>query len=219
MGQGARFTKYLNEKYGQEFMVENVRVEGVGLGVEGSWRADAYPKSNSSLKFEIGRDQTTGDINFDSFLQTLWTEQGSKEVEAFLTEQLPENDGYHLRIMAGPTTGQFYQSVQGTTPSLTDMLEKHRGQLSYNLIVRGVVHASTEEPGSERLDEAFKVASFARGVGIDRTNAGYIYRDSSFKEKDKVGQQLYQYSIGAENDSLRDLQTASDLNKYFKKLR
>ena len=220
MGQDARFTKYLNEKYGQEFVVENVRVTGAGLGVQGSWRGDAYPKSDPSIRFEVRGSQPTGEVDFETFLQTLWTKQASSSVEEFLSVQLPESEGFHLQVTAGSSVrSSFYQSVKGRTPNLAEMLDKHKDQLSYNLIVRGVVHVSAEEPASERLDEAFKVASFARGVGINRTNAGYIYRDSSFKEKDKVGQQLYQYSIGAENDGLRDLQTASDLNKYFKKLR
>lgn len=41
VSQTARFTKYLNEKYGQEFVVEDVRVEGAGLGVKGAWVAEA----------------------------------------------------------------------------------------------------------------------------------------------------------------------------------
>lgn len=46
-----------------------------------------------------------------------------------------------------------------------------------------------------------------------------IYRDYSFEDKDKTEQQLYQYGISVENDNLRKLHTASDLNEYFKKLR
>lgn len=174
LGENIAFEQYLNKKYGQNFVAENVRVEGAGLGVKGSWMADAYPRSNPSLKFEIGRSQTTGNINVDSFLQVLWTEQGSSKVEAFLAEQLPRNDGYRLQIMAGSTTGEFYQSIQGKTPSLTEMLENHKDELSYNLIVRSVVHVSKEEPVSECLDEAFKVASFVKEMDVYRAKAGYI---------------------------------------------
>lgn len=216
--QANSMVQYLQDKYGQEFTVENVRAEGTGLGVKGTWMADAYPKSDPSLKFEIGRSQTTGGINFDSFLQTLWTKQASGDVENFLSEQLPENDGYYLRVMAGSTNSDFYKSLQGETPSLTEMLEKHRDQLSYNLSVRAVSKLTTEEPASEQLNAAFKVINFAKELDIDDTSAGYAYRDPSFTEKDKSGQQEYQYRIRVERENLKNIQAATDLSKYFSEL-
>lgn len=218
LGQQTKFEKYLNEKYGQEFVVENVRVTGAGLGIQGSWRGDAYPKSNPSLKFEISRSQTTGDINFDSFLQTLWTKQASSNVEDFLSEHLPENDGYYLLVMAGSTSSDFYRSVQGETPSLTEMLEKNRNKLSYNLSVRSVAKLTSGEPTDRQLNEAFKVISFAKKLNINKTSVGYAYRDSSYKKKDKVGQQMYQYRIRVEDENLRGIGTATDLNQYFSEL-
>src|SRR5690606_14564267 len=57
-----RFVRYLNKKYGQEFAVENVHLSGAGLGVQGSWRGEAYPKADPSLRFEIRRSQSSWTI-------------------------------------------------------------------------------------------------------------------------------------------------------------
>lgn len=214
-----KFESYLNDKYGQAFIVENVRETGVSLGGKGNWTADAYPKADSSLDFEISRSQSTGHITMDKFLQALWTKQASKNVEAFLAEQLPENDGYFLQVTAGSPVDSFYKSIQGGTPDLDYMLEKHKDQLSYSLSVRAVSNLTTREPTAEQLNEALKVINFAKTLDIDDTRVGYMYRDPSFMEKDKIGQQRYQYGIQVESGDLNGIQTATDISKYFSKLR
>lgn len=217
-GERVKMEKYLNDKYGQEFVVENISETGVSLGGKGAWKADAYPKVDPSLRFEIRRSQTTGEITLDKFLQTLWTKQASEDVEAFLAKQLPENDGYFLQVTAGSPVGSFYESIQGETPNLDDMLEKHKDILSYTLSVRAVSNLASAEPTSERLNEALKVINFAKGLNIDETSVGYAYRDPSFAEKDKAGQQEYQYRIRVKSEDLRNIQTATDLSKYFSTL-
>ena len=48
MSTQANMTKYLEDKYGKEFKVENVRREGYALGVEGSLVGDATSKDDGT---------------------------------------------------------------------------------------------------------------------------------------------------------------------------
>lgn len=215
VGQATRFTEYLNEKYGQAFVVENVRVSGAGLGVKGSWRADAYPKSDPSLKFEIRRSQTTNEIYYETFLQTLWTRQGSGDVEAFLSKELPSNEGYFLEIKPGSPGNVLYDSIQGDTPTLSEILEKNKDKIVYTLSVRSAVATNSEEPSAIQLENALKVVKFVKEKGINISSVRYTYRDSLFTEKNRAGEQQYQYSIYVERDELEEIDTLADLNKYF----
>lgn len=216
MSESARFTKYLNEKYGQEFVVENVTVVGEGLGVQGTWKADAYPKSDSSLRFDIRRDQSTGDISVDTFLTVLWTKQGAGEVKDFLAREIPENDGYILRIEPGK---KLYESIQGYVPSLATALEGDKSLIVYSLSVRNATDVSSSEPSGARLEDALKVVNFVKAKNITPASFVYYnYRDVSFNDRDNAGQQKYQYGVHLERDELKDVNTAADLEKYFQVL-
>ena len=220
IGQGTRFTKYLNEKYGQEFVVENVRETGVGLGGKGAWVADAYPKSDLSLKFEIRRSQSTGEITMDKFLETLWTKQGSSDVEDFLAKELPESESYYLTISPGSPGSALYDFVQGSTLSLNEALKNHKDKLTYSLSVRSAISMDSviSEPSEAQLNNALKVVAFVRSKNIPLAAAFYNYREKYFDKRDEIGQQEYQYGIRVEEGVLQNINTASDLKKYFKVL-
>lgn len=216
LGQQTKFEKYLNEKYGQEFVIENVRVTGAGLGVKGAWRADAYPKSDPSIKFEIRRSQTTNEIDYETFLQTLWTKEGSIETESFMTKSLPNNEGYYLIITPGTSPGNtLYDSIQGSTPSLNEALKSHKDDIAYTLTVNDVIRTSEAEPSATSLENAKKVVDFVKAQGAGILSVNYGYRDASFTEKNSSGQQKYQYRIKLEREALQKVNSSSDLKHYF----
>lgn len=210
-----KMEKYLNDKYGQEFVVENVHVRGSGLGVKGAWTAEAYPKSDPSTKFQVDMLQTTGEISVDTFLQVLWTKQGTGEVETFLADELPNNEGYFLEIKPGSPGNILYDSIQGDAPTLSEILEKNKDKIVYTLSVRNAVATQPEEPSSAQLENALKVVKFVKEKGINISSVRYSYRDSSFTEKNRAGEQRYQYSIHVERDELEAIATPADLKKYF----
>ncbi len=216
LGQQAQFEKYLNEKYGQEFVVENVRETGVSLGGKGSWEADAYPKSDSSLRFRIERSQTTNKISVDTFLQELWTKQGNDKVAAFISSEFPDNEGYFLTITPGSNPGiALYDSIQRTTPTLEDALGKYRDEIVYSLSVNDVTNVSSNEPSTVPLENAKRVVDFVKSQGAGISSVNYGYRDASFTERNRSGQQKYQYRIKLEREALQKISSPSDLKQYF----
>ena len=46
-------SNYLRKKYNQEFVVEESSLSAAGLGVEGTWDADAHPVSSKDTTFRI----------------------------------------------------------------------------------------------------------------------------------------------------------------------
>lgn len=214
-----RMEEYLNDKYGQEFVVKNVRVTGAGLGVKGAWRGDAYPKSDPSLGFEIRRDQTTDKVDYETFLQTLWTKQGTSEVEDFLSREFPDREYYSLRISPGNSPGNpLYDLIQGETPSLDDALKNHKDVMVYELVINDVVQVTPEEPSEALLEKVVKVVDFVRSKEVRAPSIHYGYRDSSFTERNRWDQQRYQYRIKLEREQLRDISAPSDLKQYFEKI-
>lgn len=213
VGQSKHFTKYLNDKYGQEFVVENIRTTGAGIGSRGSWRGDAYPKSNPSLRFEIRMPQGTDKVDYETFLQVLWSRQGEGEVKKFLEKELPDSEGYLLTIQPGK---KLYDSIQGQTPNLDSVLASNSGLVAYSLSVRNRTNLSPNEPSDTELENALKVVNFVKSKKtLPASYAYYNYRDKSFNKKDKDGKQKYQYGIHLEREELDDINSAIDLKKFF----
>lgn len=214
--QQSKMNQYLDEKYGQEFVVENVGLRGGGLGVQGAWTGEAYPKSDPSLRFRIDKSQTTGKVSVDTFLQTLWTRQGTGEVATFLAKELPNNERYFLTITPGNNPGNaLYDSIQGKTPSLSDVLKDHNNGIVYNLTVNDITHTVSGEPSDASLENAMKIVNFVKAKGVDIPSVNYGYRDISFTERTNSGQQKYQYRIKLEREALQAINTSSDLRQYF----
>ena len=65
---------YLRKKYNQEFIVEKPRLSVAGLGIEGTWGADAHPVNNKNLTFRIikaeGRDSFS-----DQYTAKIWSQR------------------------------------------------------------------------------------------------------------------------------------------------
>lgn len=215
ISEKGRFENYLENKYGQTFVVENVREVGVTLGGKGAWEADAYPKSDPSMEFRIDRSQTTGKIDVDTFLEVLWSKQGSSDVEEFLSKELPSNEGFHLDITPGNPGNILYDSIHGQTPSFETILAQRASALSYSLSVYDVAKLSSNEPSDTQLENAWKVVSFVKDKGIPISYVRYGYRDPSFTLKNKVEQQQYQYTIHVSREELSNITKPTDLRKYF----
>jgi hypothetical protein len=212
----ARMTNYLHDKYGQDFIVSNVRVEGAGIGAEGEIDADAYPKSDPSLKFQIGKPehyQLASIYPRDTFLEVLWSKQGNTLVEEFLKRELPGTDGYILTIQPG---NEVRNSINGHTPSFSEIQQTHPNGFSYSLSVRSTATNLIHQPSQDQLARAFKVVTFVKQAGSTAVEAYYLYKDSSYNKIDQGNQVRYQYSIAVDRYKIQNVHSPADLTGYFK---
>lgn len=218
-----QMTQYLTQQYGKEFVVENYRIEGEGLAVQGTPTGDAHPIDDPTLQFEVrdsGNYERGEHTYYDHYLQALWSNQGEESVEKFISAELPDTDSFYLEIR--PIAGsqlESYESFKGTTLSLDEALATRRNDVRLTLTIRSGTDASSDEPSISELGRAFKVFDYVTKTGAGSLGAYYLYKNTDFNERDKEGEQLYQYSIGTDGVGFDSINTADDLRAYFKKIR
>ena len=115
-------SRYLKDKYGREFVIENIRAEGAGLGVKGSVCADVSVK-NSDIKSKLCKSQVTGDYNIDTYPQEVWSKQDYNKTKKFLEGNVKGVDLYRVTVRVN-TEDSLYQTLRGDLPSFEYIKDK-----------------------------------------------------------------------------------------------
>jgi hypothetical protein len=94
--------QYLRGKYGKEFVVENYRIEGRGIGVEGDPTADAYLKSDKdSVRFEVwdyGDPNGSSHQYRDNYINQLWSREYLDEIKPEIKAILYDDVAYEVAV-------------------------------------------------------------------------------------------------------------------------
>ncbi len=218
----AAMSQYLNHKYGKQFIVENYRVEGEGLAVEGDPTGDAHPTDNPNLVFKVwdtGNYKSNEHSYSDQYLRVLWSNQTKESAETSLTQKLSQVEGAIADVY--PTQGsrlESYAGLTGRTISLDEALASFGNDVHFSLTVRSKAGTS-DEPSTFNLEQALELFKYAKDRGVVILSAHYLYRQDSFEQVDDSGQRLYQYSIGGDNITSDSIHTADNLRVHFKKIR
>ncbi len=211
---------YLHNKYGKEFVVENYRVEGDGFGVEGDPTADASPKDDSALKFEVwdrGKFSVGQHAYSDNYLRYMWSKQARQKSSSYIQTTFPENEGFSIET--GPVDTVKFEFPQGITPTFEEALEKYGDQMFYRVSIRAVVDPADTEPSNDRLQQALKLARYVAGYSVLLPELYYNYRYSDFSAHDKGGNLLYQYSFAVKGQETQSITRVENIKEYYKKLR
>ena len=214
MSEQAKMATYLKEKYGKEFVVENYRVEGAGLGVEGDPTADARSVDEASLKFEVW-DRGSGQFS-DDYLSYLWSKEARRKLDSFVQATFPRADEFLVSVAPRDTVN--FKFSRGTTPSIEEALDKYGDQMLYSVTVKNTVHVADTEPSKEQLIQALKLFNYVSAQPVGLPRAYYLYKYPDFTQFDQAGKQQYQFSINAEGKELRDV-NAENIKPYYEKLR
>ena len=211
--------KYLENKYGQEFVVENYRIEGAGIGVEGDPVADAYPISKKDVRFSVwdSGDYRSGRHYYTSnFLESLWSYEGSSKVAA-IVNSLNGVESYLLNIKPVSLRDSDVSRVEGRTVSLQEALSSYPSDVKYVLSVKSAHDNFETQPSNYALQQATKLAQKVQSIEVLNKEAYYIYRIKS-ANTDSDTSKNYQYSIHLSGDSLGNISNES-LANGFKELR
>ncbi|PID29979.1 hypothetical protein CR983_03355 [Candidatus Saccharibacteria bacterium] len=204
-----RMTWYLEEKYGEEFVVTNIKKEGSGLGVRGEINAKASPKNNRSLTFKIA-NMSNG--YHDRYPEALWSSQAHGEVKRYIQANLGEHVDFTARvatrIMPGKTVPESLPN--GKIPSLEQALDKYRGIVTYSLSVRdkSSIVTSCDSPTHGQLDRAYKIIQFLKSKGVYST-MNYLYSSDD-------GSSAPSCIIMLQGEQLETISNSRDLIKYYK---
>jgi hypothetical protein len=94
--------RYLRNKYGKEFVVENYRIEGRGIGVEGDPTADAYLKSDKdSVRFKVwdyGDPNGSSHQYRDNYINQLWSREYLDEIKPEIKAILYDDVAYEVAV-------------------------------------------------------------------------------------------------------------------------
>ena len=90
-----RIETYLENKYGQDFIVEKPVRTGYGFAVEGSLKATAYPVSNPDVRFDAV--ETTG-YTRDKYISVLWDRDAQGYTAPFVYQVYGEGTKFYAEV-------------------------------------------------------------------------------------------------------------------------
>lgn len=205
-----KMSGYLSNKYGKEFLVDNVHIEGAGIGVKGMVCANTAPLDNEKLTSRLCRSQTTERYEIDTYLQNLWTSEETDAIRDIVERDVPDLDSFRLTIRVS-TADQIYKSIKGSTPSLKEVSKKSNG-FGYLLNVTSTRKSLVAEPSRGKLEEAYKLVSLIKSRNSVDPELNYVYRDNDYVPSKE---RPYQYTISIKRSDLPLINSPKDLGNYF----
>lgn len=187
---------YLKDKYDKDFVVKRPRLQGTGIAITGSWRAEAHPKDNESLIFEVGRLQEKEQF-FDSYTSAVWKEEERPRVEVLLKSLYQQAPSFDLNV--GIPSAQAPNPIRGTVPSIATAIKEHGNNFFYSLSLKLKVSTlNSKEKAAIRANfnvvhdfikkKDVKLPSLTFAVSVADEDAGYLCRTEfdDFDSVDKV---------------------------------
>ena len=125
-------SKYLHDRYNENFVVKNIRREVSGLGVSGQLTADAY--SDDGTKFEVG-EYSNGKM-YDMYIKALWSQQASADLSPVksLFNSSPEDIKFQVYPISRDTKRQDVRSsMYNSKPTLKYMLSSNPSLVHFGI--------------------------------------------------------------------------------------
>ena len=203
-------SRYLKDKYGREFVIENIRAEGAGFGVKGSVCADVSVK-NSDIKSKLCKSQVTGDYNNDTYPQEVWSKQDYDKTKKFLEGNVKGVDLYRVTVRVN-TEDSLYQTLRGDLPSFEYIKDKS-SNFGYVLSV----FVTRDNINNSIYDDVYKLVQYVKNKNSINPEIYFNYRDIDFSKKypgDK-----YQHFISIDKNHLNKITSPNDIAQYVEEIK
>mgnify|MGYP000893785352 FL=1 len=89
-------SNYLRKKYNQEFVVEEPSLSATGLGVEGTWGADAHPVSSKDTTFRIIKVENRNSFS-DQYTAKIWSQRETARLNK-IAQQNVANSKWKVKV-------------------------------------------------------------------------------------------------------------------------
>lgn len=155
---------YLNERYGKNFKVSNVRRVGSGIGVEGVIFADAELKDGSVEKFMIRRWGKTGYL--DEYPNTVYNDRERLELDKIIRGLSVKPSRYLVDININP---EIYDKVRDM-PKLIDLLKDYGKEVDYGVKVIVQGNSLTRD----NISDVKKLASYTALKNPKNSSVRYV---------------------------------------------
>lgn len=173
---------YLEEKYGQDFVVEKPIHKGYGFAVEGVLEAIAYPKDKPDLKFTATTNSQGSD---DEYPGAFWQQQAYTYVKPIIEKVFEYVPEYTIQIIIYPSRDN---PIKGALPDFSEALIKYQPQMGLLLTVMS----------RERIDISSKtlVAQRTHGIAENLKKLGVTYVSVDYRGPSGGG---LSYKLGGPN--------------------
>lgn len=192
-----KMAQYLKEKYGKEFIVENYRIEGGGIGVEGDPYVDAYPVDDSSLRFEVWNraDYRKGESAYsDTYPDRIWERESRNDIANLVSKQFGGRARLKsIRINSNIEVGR---AITKNIPSYKDAFNKFGRKIYMTISLENDVNFD------DLSEHIYRVTSEIRkqmGVML-----AIDYHDSL-------------HELWLEDQGISNIESSSDVDKYIKR--
>ena len=194
--------EYLQNKYGQEFVVEKPKKNGGGLGVEGHLDAVAYPKNDKTIRFMV---MSSSSGISDGYAGALWTNEERKRFQPVINEVFGDGVQWEIDIQSSMSVQTRNINISGKVPLFNDAVNKYGKQMPYNITVSELSNRSLST--KEKIAVVDKLLILANKLPA-KTDTVITYKSADY------GHEKYGLTI-----SLEKLKTLhkDDIANMFKK--
>lgn len=183
MNDGAGMEKYLEDKYGQEFKVTNLKDRAVAPGDPGQRVGIGHPIDDSDLTFEVGKSLTTGTY-FDDYSEAVWV-KGERPRVALSLQTINNPKISNFEVIAHIVTDAAPDPIRGKVPDINEAIQQYKNDFFYSLSITSSVDVMNDANKSDIRTLFTKLAMHVenKGVGhpyltlrvnVTRENTGYL---------------------------------------------
>lgn len=205
MSEQRQMQQYLEDKYGEEFVVKEPIRKAGGLGIEGFLESEAYPVKDNSLIFPIRMAST---FKNDEYAGVLWQREESKRIEPESRRIFGEDVSLGIEIKTtGTSRGDI--NIVGNVSNFNTATNKYGKKILYIVTIINKTHAKIPSD-QDKTEIANHILELKRYLPIGKTDVildYYIIHTPSDNEK---------YGLSVSGTDLSSITTPEELVSKFK---
>lgn len=198
----ASMTSYLKNKYDQDFEVEKPSCNGGAFGISCVWSADAYPKSDKSIKIHISRVDNQTKYS-DNYVVRTWQKEQTAKIQPKAREIFKDMP-VDVKVRLGVVDPDVERTFTLKKPTFEEVfLAENKGK--YGLTVYSIAiryRGDGEMPKNNIAGRLFEMVQYVRLRGVSRVSSSVL--DISGKDRRGVSCSV------DENISLENLKKCLD---------
>ena len=167
----ANLSQYLKKRYDKDFVVDIPYIEASGFAVPGRWKANAHPKDDSTLQFNVGQFREDGYF-FDTYDNAVWAREERPRVETLLKDIYATVPSFDLNIGISMSEKD---PIKGDVPNIDVALKEYSDIFIYHLTVKtsaGSVSGSTKETYKGQFK---KIAQYILEKNVKSPSLGFVF--------------------------------------------
>lgn len=191
--------KYLQDKYGKEFIVEKPQRRASGFGVEGYFESVATPVHDGSLDFSV--IYTEHSIT-DNYPGAVWSKSETSRLQPVIDSYFGSNLDFSVEIKtSGTLRGSLY--IKGNIVPFGEAAKIYGHKIVYRL----GIHTKDTIDDTNRGYIASKIHDFIKHeVNLD-TDVIFVYSSTRGDRE---------YGVALDGDDISRIESTADIEKTFK---